>query len=444
MVRRVVGLSLVLVILLSLITGCSGSQKPADSAKPGTADKVKVTFWKHNQEPGNSVTRRLIAEYVKEHPNVEVTIDDSIPLSDYNSKLLVALSGGNGPDIFDLFDPSFPMFIQKGVIEPLDAKNLGFGSMDEVQKAYIPNALKPFEGSDGKVYALPIETNGWSMYINTRHFKEAGLDPVKDAPKTWADMAKVAQRLTKVENGKMVRAGFTWPLKLESGWYLLTFGPVLYGNGASILSNDDKGNEAAINSPKAVEALQIWYDMIYTQKTATPDFGTYTSNNPNVDFAEERLSMWMAGPWAVATLKGTPVEKNFAVIPVPSVNGKNRSVATNAWGWVVNSKADPKVKAEAWKLMAYLASKPEVWLKDAGYLQPRTSLMQSQVAKEFPYLDVFLDDMSHGRPRLRHVQYGEITASVVRALQNTMLKNVPPKQSLDAAADEINKILKSK
>ena len=75
---------------------------------------------------------------------------------------------------------------EKGVLEPLNLEVFGAKSYDELIARYTPGGIAA--GTfDGKVYALPYQGNSMSLFINNRAFVEAGLDPVKNAPKTWDD-----------------------------------------------------------------------------------------------------------------------------------------------------------------------------------------------------------------------------------------------------------------
>ena len=58
---------------------------------------------------------------------------------------------------------------------------------------------------DGKAYGYPLWFYGYCNYLNTKQFKEVGLDPDKDWPKTWEQFGEVAKRLT-ITRGRQVHA----------------------------------------------------------------------------------------------------------------------------------------------------------------------------------------------------------------------------------------------
>ena len=58
------------------------------------------------------------------------------------------------------------------------------------------------------------------LLTNNTLWREAGLDPNKDFPKTWEELPAVAEKLTKRDaNGVPIRRGFDfdWPIRHVSG-----------------------------------------------------------------------------------------------------------------------------------------------------------------------------------------------------------------------------------
>src|SRR2546430_4450751 len=49
---------------------------------------------------------------------------------------------------------------------------------------------------DGKLYAVPMIAATFSLYLNRKHFQEAGLDPDKDYPRTWEDIGRRSEEHT--------------------------------------------------------------------------------------------------------------------------------------------------------------------------------------------------------------------------------------------------------
>lgn len=437
MKRVFVFLSL-LIVASMLLASCA----PAATQAPKATDapkQVTLTFWKHNHTPADPLAQTIIDEYMKLHPNVTIKME-IIPNTEHLTKMLAAVAGGQAPDIYDMNDTNVAILISKGALAPLEPSAVGFKDQKELDAAYVPNSLDAFKGPDGKIYAIPFEYNSWPLMINDKMFQEIGLDPAKDYPKTWDEVGTIGAKLAIVKDGKFERQGFYWNL-LTSGWTMLQFGPLVYQLGGSILTDDDKGNECAVNSPEGVRALQTMKDLLYKYKVGAPGINISTGTEAFLDFTQEKAAMTMTAPWGASLLKGSAVENTYRVVPLPQfADGKRKVVSTSAWAWVVNSKSANA--AEAWKFIDYAAQQGARWLPTAGYVLPRLGWTDAPEAKAFKYLDVFIEQFAYGRPRLMHANASEINAILFKVVENAVLSNQDPKTLLDQACVEINAVLK--
>lgn len=426
----------------STLAACAPAATPTKAPLQPTAvikKEVSITFWKHNHTPADPLAQTIIDEYMKLNPNVKIKME-IIPNTEHLTKMLAAVAGGTAPDMYDMNDTNIGPLVSKGALAPLDPVAVGFKDQKELDAAYVPNSLNPFKDAAGKIYAIPFEYNSWPLLINDKMFKEVGLDGAKDYPKTWEELGTIGAKLAVVKDGKFERQGFYWNL-LTAGWTMLQLGPIIYQLGGSILSDDDKGNECVVNSAEGVRALQTMKDMLYKYKVGAPGINISTGTEAFLDFIKEKAAMTHCAPWAMSQLNGTAVEKDYRVVPLPQfADGKRKVVSTSAWSWVVNSKSP--VAAEAWKLVDYASKQGERWLPTAGYVLPRLGWTETQAAKNFKYLDVFIGQFAYGRPRLMHPNASEINAILHKAAENAVWSNQDPKTLLDAAAKEINAIIK--
>jgi len=401
-------------------------------------NKVEITFWKHSHPPADDLTKTIIDEYMAKNPNVSIKME-IIPSDAWQNKILTAAAGGQLPDLFDTNDANHAIFVSRGLLAPVDPAAFGFKDQQEFEKAYVPGSLDPFKGSDSKVYGMPFEYNSWTMVINDQIFRDAGLDPAKDYPKTWDEVGTIGAKLAKVTDGRFERQGFAWNL-LTPGWTMLLYSPLVYQLGGSILSDDDKGKQCVLNQPAGVKALQTMQDMYYKYKAGAPGINLSTGQDAMIDFVQQKVAMWLLGPWAVPTFKANPdVWKNYRIVPLPQMtDAKRHVVMLSSWVWVVNSKSANA--AEAWKFTNYAQQQGSRWLPAAGYVLPRLGWTDAPEAKDFKGLDVFIDQMQYGRPRLIHPDAGKIGASIHKAVQDAVLNNLPAQQVLDTACKEIDAV----
>lgn len=419
-------------VLLLALVGLSVSAVVAQ-------EPVTITFWKHSHPPADEFTQQLIADYMAENPHVTIELQ-LIPSDTYINNVLAAAAGGQLPDIFDINDANHQIFVDRGLLAPVDVESFGFESAEALEAAYVPDSLNPFKGADGQIYGMPFEYNSWLMVINDEMFREAGLDPETDYPKTWEEVGEIGAQLAQVENGVFQRQGFAWNM-VTPGWTMLLYSPLVYQLGGSILTDDDAGNACALNEEPGVKALQTMKDMYYTYGAGAPGINLSTGQAAMVDYTEERVAMWILGPWAVPQLTAEPdVVDDIRIIPLPRMADAEREVVMLS-SWVWNVKADSPVSAEAWRFINYAQEHGEDWLATSGYILPRTGWTDSEAAAEFPGLDVFVSEMQYGRPRLIHPNAGEIGTIIHQAVQEAVLNNADPQAVLDDACSEINFIL---
>ncbi len=193
----------------------AGGAAPSGGGASAPAKKaVTVSFWNHQHPPLIDFLKAKMDAYRQKNPNVSFDFQFS-PSADHLQKLAVAMGTGTGPHMFDLHSGYTLGFQSKKQMAAAPPDLLGYKSYDEMKADFLPGALDGLT-FDGKVYGVPIQSNAFSLFINKKHFQEAGLDPVKDAPKTWDDVARVGKLLVKMEGGRMVRQGFNFGYMLPT------------------------------------------------------------------------------------------------------------------------------------------------------------------------------------------------------------------------------------
>lgn len=399
-------------------------------------EPIVITFWKHSHPPADPLTEELIAEFEAANPGVDIQME-LISSADYINRVLTAAAGGQLPDIFDINDANHAILTGNGILAPVDVAAFWFESQEDFEAAYVPDSLNPFKGEDGQVYGIPFEYNSWIMVINENMFREIGLDPETDYPKTWEEVGEIGGQIATVNNGVFERQGFAWNL-VTPGWTMLLFSPLVYQGGGSILTDDDMGDACALNEPAGVAALQTMQDMYYKYNAGAPGINLATAQDSMIDFYQDRMGMWILGPWAVPQL--TPVADHMRLIPLPQMTDAERDVVMlSSWVWTVNAASEHT--DIAWKFVDYASQQGARWLPTAGYILPRIGWTDDPSVADFPGLDVFIDQMQYGRPRLIHPRQGEIATIIHQYVQDAILNNLDAQETLDSACDEINAAL---
>jgi multiple sugar transport system substrate-binding protein len=413
--------------LLALVPPASG--QPAAWTVP--TGPVTVTYWDGVENVKNELmSKKLIPEYQKLHPNVTIKYET---ISGLSYKLSVALATGTAATIFTLPDFLLPAAVEVNALDPLPPAAWGQGSVAGVLDTYLPRLLD-FNVEGGKLYAIPDQMNAHSLYINNRMFREAGLDPAKDAPKTWDEVAKLNAVLTKRQADRIVQKG--WDMRYAGEhWLTRMFLILLYQAGGEAI----RDGKPAFNGEAGIQALSVWKSV-----TVAPKVSQNTLASPYQDFAMEQDAMTFAGPNAGASIEkiNPKIAGNYTCAPLPAIRADRPATIVYSYNWAVNAKAAEEQRKAAWDFIHYASGRPAEWMAVAKYLQPVKGWFETPAARQTPFLSVFIHDLSVGRPMPRTKYYTELQASLARMIERVVFNNADPKQALDQAAEEYTRASK--
>lgn len=399
-------------------------------------EDVTIEIWWHEYGPFTAYMEEMIPKYMELHPNITVNVT-KVSSADLNQKLSAAIATGTGPDILDQDASYYVQYYEKGVLEPLNLDVWGVDSYDDIINTYLPGGAEAGI-FDGKIYALPYQGNSMSLWISNKLFEAAGLDPVADAPKTWEDMISICPQLKIVDGNVTVQKAFDFPYH-SARWQLQQFQPITEQFGGELLSAD--GKTAGLNSPAAVNALTLWKRV--TDACGDPQTTMNTGSNPNQDFIDGRLAMWITGPWATPQISASEfVGDQFTVVGLPQVDPANPHTMVYGWEWAVNADRPEINKQVAWDLIKFVLASPEEWLAKAGFVQPVQGLLDTETAKTFPFLEAHMTDVGTATWYIRSANVNEISLAVGAAIESVVYDNADPQTALDAAQAEVENILK--
>jgi len=416
---------LTLVVLVALVAATLGV------APIKAQDKITITYWTHNHPPSIPINQQIIDEFKKENPNVEIVFDNA-PHSNYEQKILTAFAGNQGPDVFWAGDWMVPQFLANKMIAPVDPTAFGVKTQDEFEKLYAPGSLDAFK-SDGKIYTGGVsEYNTFSLIYNVDDFKAAGINPLpKDKPVTWEELATIAAKLSKQESGKTTRVGLEWPFNV-SIWTVLILEPMIRQLGGEIV--DPGTGKPKFDSPEMLKVFE-YVKSLRDNKAIDPDFSSSLLD----DFAADRASMIIGGPWAASPLKDMNAKLNWDVAPLPQFkDAKSRVTTLYAWAWYVNANSSPEKQKIAWQFVNKLTSKGQLWWDKVGYVEARLGktdtgkdLVEYRAASD-PRLKVIFDDYQYGKSEFRSTSYFEISDIMTRALTKVLAGGDPKSVLSDA------------
>jgi len=332
--------------------------------------------------------------------------------SDLGQQLAQGFSSGNPADIFYLGNDQVATYAKAGSLATLDnLKNV---------KAFYPS-LRAAYTYKGHLYAAPKDFSTLALVINSTSWKNAKLT-AKNYPKTWAQLAAVAKKLT--------RSG---QIGLCTGPEFHRLGVFMIENGGWLTSKN--GKTATVNSKANVAAFNYVKAMLKA--------GTFKLTNQlgagwgGEAFGKGECAMTIEGNWiAGAMTHDYPTIKYKAVQLPTGPSGKGTLQYDGGWGMAAASKN----KTEAMALITYLTS-PKVQMGNAKAfgVMPSVKANAKAWSKLYPQFAAFLAGADYSKSIPTVPDIATVLGDFNQQLQG--LPNTDPKTILDRVNGELQAVL---
>lgn len=382
------------------------------------ADKIVLNYWTHTDDNRTLIENRYIKEFEEKHPNVEIrrVVNEASKMGDL---VLTAFSANNGPDVFNLPIEQEYGYMINGRVAPVDFRALGYSSFDELKKNYMENIFGPVT-MDGNIYGLPLELTNWAIFINKKVFRDAGLDPEKDFPKTWENMVNISEKLVLRDGEIITRRGFDF----RYPYYLVSFLPMVQQLGGDLLSPD--GKTAIVNDEAWIKALKFIKDWgPHGKNLGSP---TYVNARKTFDKDNNDIAMCLSGLYQEGRLRDDNPDfynsGEWMVVPFPVFENAKNNLAAAYYGHylMVNSQISNEKQEMAWKFIDYMLSHPVEYLKKVNIVQPTQDLIESKAFKNMPYSNVFMEDLARAKPVFLHQNGYQFERYIKEAIESVMLQ----------------------
>jgi ABC-type glycerol-3-phosphate transport system substrate-binding protein len=341
-------------------------------------DNKEITMWTTFPDVSFDYLQKVVDPYNAQAQGHQVKLIQIPPAQvEDSSKLMTAVRGGTGPDVYLLDRFIVAERAAAGILEDLSA--LG---ADEVITQHVPFAQA--EASfGGKVYALPFDTDARALYFNKTMLTEGGVDPEQFDPAngvvTWDAVAEAGNKLNKQDsNGNYTQMGFVpWA---NQGWhytYGFSWGGKFFDEASCQVTPDE---QAVVDAFTWVQNNVVANDAGKVQAFAGP-------NDPNVPGADpfknpfyaKQQAFVVTGDWVIAQLPEYAPDMDYGITYMPVPKEGDESV-TWAGGWSVVIPKGAKNPDEAWEFMQYFAG-PEgqaIYVKESAHLPTIAALGEDE------------------------------------------------------------------
>ncbi len=429
MKKTIIALMLVLAIFVPLFA--QGTTEVEDNSP------IVLEFWTHEDAARQALEEKYIAEFCEMHPNVTVNVTKQ-SAEKLRELVQTAFAAGEGPSFFNLPIENEYQYIEAGRVAPCDYKTLGFKDAKDLL-AYYEDGMIDAVYYDGDVYGLPLELTNWSIFMNKKVFRDAGLDPETDYPKTWEDMVEVSKKIIIRDGDIITRRGFDFRYSYE----LTYFVPMVEQLGGSLSETEGCVNKDAW--VKALTFMQNWGPSGENLGSPTLTAARKLFNKDNNDIAMANTGLYQEA----RILSDNPNFYNsgeWMVAPYPVFKDAVKDVAGCYYGhfYMVNADKSEREQKMAWELIKYFLlteGHAEEYLTQVGLIQPTKSLMNGETYANMPYSEVFKNDFARS-----HIVYykkgaSEIQSQINSAIKQVMLQGVTPSDAYDALQKNVLEIL---
>jgi sn-glycerol 3-phosphate transport system substrate-binding protein len=385
--------------------------------------------------PLTKVVDGLVADFMKQNPDIKVKAIYAGNYNDARIKALAALKSGKPAQLSVMFSIDIYELIEQDAIVAFD--DVVETAADKAWlKSFYP-ALMENGQTGGKTWGIPFQRSTIVMYYNKDAFRDAGLDPNKP-PATWDELIATGKKLVKKKGGQVDRWGAMIP---STGYPYWMFGALTMQNSQVLMNRD--GNTTYYDAPATIEALQFWRDLGTkhgVMPSGTIEWGTLRQN-----FLEGKTAiMWHSTGNLTVVKKKAKFDFGVAMLPAK----KRRGTPTGGGNFYIFKNSTPAEKKASIKLVKFLTAPERTaeWSIKTGYLGTRPDAYDTAKLKayvnEFPPAAVARDQLKYATAELSTYQTGRVRKLLDDAIQSALTGAKTPADALTAAQKQADRLLK--
>jgi multiple sugar transport system substrate-binding protein len=412
------------------LAGCGSGDSLITIDRVGRADAPKTLTLQINasyspQASTPSVAegfKKLFAAWARKHPQwrIDMSIIGGNMTTTEQARLLEKAKVGEAPDCANVDSFTIPLFVEQGVLQPLD-RYLSRAQLADL----FPYVRRVMTGPDGHVYAWWWSTDLRVLYRRT--------DLVPKAPRTWDELiayAKAAQRKDPKVDGYLYNGGRWEATTFDNlGYFWMQGGKLLGPKGQPVFAQGANGRDML----DVFRFLRRTIDTGVTPSRVTT-FNTYDEMSTAAQAGT--VAMFLGGSFQWPTMKeqlGKAFDK-WAVSELPGPRPGQTATGTGGWSVAAFSK-DPEKVAACMDIVKSIYAGPGNTV--TGELPTSRHLYDTLKAFKPPIFTTFRSFLAHAQPRPGLSIYPSLSNELQIAIGNVLTGSSTPADALKNAGDRV-------
>jgi multiple sugar transport system substrate-binding protein len=368
------------VLLVVLLSGAAllfaaGGQEGGAAAEQGVT--INFSSWLVKEGASEGPVYEMARRFEQSHPGIKVNYV-GIPYEQTQQQIMIAVSGGNPPDIIQLAAMWAIPLATRGAI--IDLKPY----FPQERLKDIPEAALDAGVVGDKLISIPWQLGTIAVLAWKDAIRKAGY-PV-EIPDTWAKFKEVVAKISQ-SGADVYGFGARTDKSTNSAFW---FFPVMWGHGGRF---EDAAGKVGFNNPGTVAGLN-WYKEIGTTKQTPVGMGVREVRNL---MPQGKLGFIFDGPWMKGILRdisgmGEAVDDKYVTGKFPKApDGKRYGIGNNH---VLTISKQSKVKEQAVTLIRYFIEDPGItkyYYETMGAVPVYRSLLNDPLYQTDPFAKTFAE-----------------------------------------------------
>ncbi len=335
-------------------------------------------------------------------------------------------------------------FVEAGCVEPVEdrvaAEDPEIMAMDDYIESFAGQAVW-----EGKLQCLPIAGYWHMLHYRTDLFEEAGLE----VPKTFDELMAAAKFFAESPDHPDV-AGMAMNFQRGSpaGQQFFEW---IYSAGGKPWESNYPGSEDAyadqtplFNSPKAVEMIQFFKDMVPYGPPGVEQFAWDDRANAFTQGKVAMINNWSVRTPLFSDPKISKVKDVFDVALFPHAEGATAVPPVGGWVMCINQHSGKK--DAAWDYMKWFAHPDthKTFVLAGGPPSRHSAMQDPEIIAAQPWVPTLYESakLAWQELRPRHAYTFEMIDALGFEVNRAITGEATPQEAMDAANETITRMLK--